>query len=69
MASLWGTHSHWRKNGYRHQPYSHLVHVHFPPYHGLTHYYLYDPCFLDEYEKIYHGKEKKSDLVFVRLRV
>jgi hypothetical protein len=24
---------------------------------------------LDEYEKIYHGKEKKSDLVFVRLRV
>lgn len=65
MAGLWSFNFHWRKNWDRNQPHSYLVHLHFSSYHGLTHNCLYDPCFFNEYEKIYHGKAEKPNLVFI----
>ncbi len=65
MASLWSFNFHWRKNWYCNQPHSYLVHLYFASHHGLTHNHLHGPCFFNEYQKIYHGKKTKPDLVFI----
>lgn len=63
MESLWRAIGHWRQDGYRYQPHSCMVHVHFAAHAGFTHHHLHDPRILDEYPELYPGEKAKSHLV------
>lgn len=60
MASLRGPFCHWRKNGDRYKPHPYVVYVYITSNTWITHRYLHDPCFLDEYETLYFICTKKS---------
>jgi hypothetical protein len=65
MADLRRLQCHWRKIRYCDQPHPHVVHLCFISYDGLTHHHLYDPCLLDEYEKICKGCQEKPLVQFI----
>ena len=67
MASFRGLFSDRRKVRHRDEPYPDVVHLYFLSYHGLSSYYLYGPCFLDEHKKLHEGGQTKPVVLFVGL--
>lgn len=56
MAGFRCLQRHWRQIGNCYQSHSYVVHLYLVPYNGISNHYLYDPGFLDEYEKICEGR-------------
>lgn len=56
----------WRKTGYCQFPYQDVVYLHFISDYGFTRYHLHDPCFLDQYQKLYPCRSQKPVKELVR---
>ncbi len=61
VKRFWRLYKNRRKAGHRFFTYPALVHLYFISYNGLAGSALYDPGFLDQYQKLYSCREKKPD--------
>jgi hypothetical protein len=65
MARVWRVCRYRGKTGSRYLKDSFVFYLCFLSYHGVTHYRLYDPGFLGEYEKLYSQCQEKSITLFI----
>jgi hypothetical protein len=66
MAGLWCVHCYRRQTWYCYFTNPHLVHLYFISYNGLSIDYLFHPCFLDEYKKVYYLRAQESFTLLVK---
>ncbi len=57
---IWCLHRHGGEVGNRQLQDPDVVYLHFLPHHGLARNHLYDPRFLDQYQKLHPRRKKKS---------
>lgn len=57
--------SHRRPDGHLYQQNPTVLYVHFFTYCRLSYHYLHGAGFLEKYEEIYEGYEKKSLVLFI----